>query len=224
VTIKLATQAPVNSTWHKALLDMGAQWNTGTSGRVKLTVYAGGTQGDEPSTIRMMRPGVDQLQANLLMVAGLAQVDDAFNVFGMPFFFQSDEEALAVQQKLTPVLQIFRDAKYMLDIRVAPLVGGLVITNAAWNKIDAADQKVVMDAAHAFEQRIMTDAPKQDRESVATMKTRGLVVTTLDAKAAADFRAAAEKLVPTLRGTIVPGDIYDRALQERDAFRKSKGQ
>jgi TRAP-type C4-dicarboxylate transport system substrate-binding protein len=315
VTIKLATQAPVNSTWHKALLDMGAQWNTGTSGRVKLTVYAGGTQGDEPSTLRMMRPGVDQLQANLLMVAGLAQVDDAFNVFGMPFFFQNDEEAAYVQQKLTPmleqrleakgfrllawgsggwvqlfskkplrtlddvkqaklftsqgddkmvqwyknngfhpvalsandipaqlklttgmidtapsppypalVLQIFRDAKYMLDIRVAPLVGGLVITNAAWNKINAADQKVVMDAAHAFEQRIMTDAPKQDRESVATMKTRGLVVTTLDAKAAADFRAAAEKLVPTLRGTIVPGDIYDRALQERDAFRKSKGQ
>jgi TRAP-type C4-dicarboxylate transport system substrate-binding protein len=91
-TIKLATQAPVNSAWHKALLDMGAEWDAKTSGRVKLTVYAGGTQGDELSTIRMMRPGVDQLQANLLMVSGLGQIDNAFDVFGMPFFFQSDEE------------------------------------------------------------------------------------------------------------------------------------
>ncbi|HWB15626.1 MAG TPA: TRAP transporter substrate-binding protein DctP, partial [Vicinamibacterales bacterium] len=111
LTIKLATQAPVNSTWHKALLDMGAAWTTGTSGRVKLIVYPGGTQGDEPSTIRMMRPGVDQLQANLLMVAGLSQIDDAFNVFGMPFFFQNDAEATDVQQKLTPILEQRLEAK-----------------------------------------------------------------------------------------------------------------
>jgi len=48
---------------------------------------------------------------------------------------------------LALVLQIFRDAKYVLDVRLAPLVGGLVISNTAWNKIDAADQKAVLDAA-----------------------------------------------------------------------------
>jgi len=90
VTLKLATQAPVNSSWHKALLDMGAEWDSKTSGRVKLTVYAGGTQGSEDATIRMMRPGVDQLQANLLMLPGLGRIDDAFNVFGIPFFFEID--------------------------------------------------------------------------------------------------------------------------------------
>jgi TRAP-type C4-dicarboxylate transport system substrate-binding protein len=111
ITIRLATQAPVNSAWHKLLLDMGAEWDAKTSGRVKLTVYAGGTQGDELSTIRMMRPGVDQLQGNLLMVSGLGQIDNAFDVFGMPFFFQSDEEASYVQQKLTPVLDQRLDAK-----------------------------------------------------------------------------------------------------------------
>src|SRR5690606_19088862 len=105
VTIRLATQAPVNSAWHKALLDMGADWNAKTGGRVKLTVYAGGTQGDEESTIRMMRPGVDQLQGSLLMISGLSRVDNAFDAFGMPFFFQSDEEAFAVLAKLTPTLE-----------------------------------------------------------------------------------------------------------------------
>src|SRR6185503_4477913 len=96
ITIKLATVVPASSTWHKALLDMGATWSKDTSGRVTLRVYEGGTQGDERTVIRLMRPGVDQLQSRLLLVTGLAQIDEAFNVFGMPFFFQSEEEALHV--------------------------------------------------------------------------------------------------------------------------------
>ena len=90
---------------------MGAEWEAKTSGRVKLTVYAGGTQGSEEATIRMMRPGVDQLQANLLMLPGLSSIDDAFNVFGMPFFFESDAEGQHVLEKLTPVLEKRLEAK-----------------------------------------------------------------------------------------------------------------
>ena len=92
ITVKMATQAPVNSSWHKALLDMGAEWEAKTAARVKLTIYAGGTQGSEEATIRMMRPGVDQLQSNLLMLPGLSTIDESFNVLGIPFFFQSDSE------------------------------------------------------------------------------------------------------------------------------------
>ena len=38
ITIKLATFAPANSAWHKALLDMGAAWSKTTEGRVTLRV------------------------------------------------------------------------------------------------------------------------------------------------------------------------------------------
>ena len=103
-TIRLATVVPANSSWHKALLDMGAAWTKDTGGRVTLRIYDGGTQGDERTVLRLMRPGVDQLQASL-MVSGLGEIDEAFNVFGMPFFFQSDEEALHVRGKLTPAFE-----------------------------------------------------------------------------------------------------------------------
>src|SRR5580765_3489356 len=101
--IKLATLVPANTSWHKALLDMGNTWNKETSGRVTLTVYPGGTQGDESTTIKKMRS--DVLQASFLTAAGLAELDDAFNVFAMPFFFESDEEEIAVETKLTPLLE-----------------------------------------------------------------------------------------------------------------------
>jgi len=313
ITVKMATQAPINSSWHKALQDMGAEWEAKTSGRVKLTIYAGGTQGSEEATIRMMRPGVDQLQANLLMVSGLATIDEGFNVFGIPFFFQSDAEGQYVLEKLTPMLekrleakgykllawgsagwvqlfskkplrtladikaaklytsqgndrmvqwyrangfnpvalnandipaqlklttgmidaapsppypalllQIFRDAKYMLDVRFAPLYGALILTNEAWNRIEPNDRPIVVAAAKNTEKRLLGEAPKLDADSIATMTSRGLTVTTLDPKTAASFRQEADNFVKSMRGQMVPADVYDAAVRERDAFRKSQ--
>ena len=94
-----------------ASTDMGASWMKTTEGRVKLTVYEGGTQGDERTVIRYMRPEVDQLNASLLTSPGLAYIDDGFNVFGIPFFFASDAEARYVREKLTPVLSKRLEAK-----------------------------------------------------------------------------------------------------------------
>jgi TRAP-type C4-dicarboxylate transport system substrate-binding protein len=313
ITIKLATLVPINSSWHKALLDMGAEWEAKTAGRVKLTVYAGGTQGSEDATIRMMRPGVDQLQSNLLMISGLSTIDESFNVFGIPFFFQSDAEGQYVLEKLTPMLekrleakgyrllawgsagwvqlfskkpltsladikaaklytsqgddrmvqwykangfrpvalnandipaqlklstgmidaapsppypalllQIFRDAKYMLDVRFAPLYGAVILSNDAWNKIEPNDRPTVVAAAKNIEKRLLGEAPKLDADSIATMKSRGLTVTTIDPKTAATFRAEAEAFVKTMRGGMVPADVYDAAIRERDAFRKTQ--
>jgi TRAP-type transport system periplasmic protein len=254
------------------------------------------------------------LQASFLTAAGLAELDDAFNVFAMPFFFESDEEEIAVEKKLTPLLeqrlqakgfhllswgtggwvqvfskkplrsladvkaaklftskgadkwvqwyvqngfhpvallpadipaqlklstglidtapnppylalslQIFRDAKYMLDLHIAPLTGAMIISNQAWNRISAEDKPKVSAAAEALEKRVRAEAPAQDAESVKQMVARGLQVTTLDAKAAAEFRAAATQLVSTMRGDMVPTDVFDMAVQERDRLRKSKG-
>ena len=62
----------------------------------------------------------------------------------------------------------------------------------------------------------------EDADSIATMKTRGLTVTTIDPKTAASFRAEADAFVKTMRGQMVPADVYDAAIRERDAFRKTQ--
>jgi hypothetical protein len=50
-----------------------------------------------------------------------------------------------------------------------------------------------------------------------------LGVNTPDAKTSAAFRAEADRLVATMRGTLVPADVYDAAVKERDTYRKSGG-
>ena len=102
LNVRLATLAPDNSPWTSALRSMGTAWEKTTEKRVRLTVYAGTIPSESSAIARM---AVDGLQAATLMVAGLAEIDEAFNIFGVPFFFESDAELAHVQQKLTPLIQ-----------------------------------------------------------------------------------------------------------------------
>jgi len=121
------------------------------------------------------------------------------------------------------MLQIFRDARYMLDIRIAPFTGALVISMAAWRGLSPDDRVRLTDAAQSFERRVRVDVAVQDRMAIEAMKERGLQVIHLDANAAGDFHDAGTELVKTMRGGMVPADIYDAAVAAREDFRKSKG-
>jgi TRAP-type transport system periplasmic protein len=317
--IKLATLAPENSPWHSALAEMGAAWSKATAGRVVLTIFPGGSIASESSAIAKMNPAIDGLQAAALTVTGLGEIDDAFNVFAMPFFFQSDEELAAVQGKLTPMLssrleakgfhllnwgnagwvqlfsktpirtldeakraklyttegeprsvqwytqngfhavplkqgdiptqlklptgainaapsppyfalalQFYRDAPYMLELRLAPLTGATLIADRAWKKISAEDRAKMTEAAAATEKKIQSQAPALDLSAIRDMKdsTRTakvpFQVVTLDPAADVQFRAEADKMTASQRGTMVPADVFDAAVRERDAFRKTK--
>jgi TRAP-type C4-dicarboxylate transport system substrate-binding protein len=102
VSIKLASVVPENSIWDKNLKQMGMEWSQATGGRVTVTVYAGGTQGDEATVLRKMR--LDALQASAFTGGGLGGIDPAFNLFYIPFFFESYDELNAVTEALTPVI------------------------------------------------------------------------------------------------------------------------
>ncbi len=105
----MATLSPEGSPWDKILKDMGKEWETGTAGRVTLTVYPGGVAGDEPDILRKLRIG--QYQGGALSVAGLADIDESFTVFEVPLFFRSYEELLHVLDALTPTLEQRLDQK-----------------------------------------------------------------------------------------------------------------
>src|SRR5690606_7415530 len=51
VAIKLASFVPEGSIWDKNLRQMGDEWRRATDGRVTLTVFAGGQQGEEATVV-----------------------------------------------------------------------------------------------------------------------------------------------------------------------------
>jgi TRAP-type C4-dicarboxylate transport system substrate-binding protein len=249
---------------------------------------------------------LDALQAASLTVVGLGSIDSSFNVFDIPFFFESYDELNEVTDKLTPeiskrvaakgfvllnwghggwtqlftkkpittvadlkkaklytsagndrmvqwfkangfepramamtdimtglttgmveavpttplaalLFQWYRQTPNMLDIGLAPVVGATVITRKAWNALPEADRPKLLAAAAAVQKRLQDDVPKQDAAAVAEMTKRGLTVTQASAP---EWRREIEGLAKTMRGEMVPADVFDLALKARDAYRK----
>jgi TRAP-type C4-dicarboxylate transport system substrate-binding protein len=304
--IKLATLVPEGTVWDKNIKQMGEEWKAATGGRVTVTVFNGGSQGDEPTVLRKMR--LDALQAASFSAVGLGNIDASFNVFDLPFFFDSYDELNYVQDKLTPVIrqnaekkgffllnwgtlgwaQIFtkkpvqtiedlkgiklytsagndqmvqwfkangfqpramamtdimtglstgmidgmpstplaamlfqwnRQTPYMLDIGLAPIVAASVISQKTWKAIPDADKPRLLEAAAGVEKRLRVEVPKLDENAVAIMSKNGLTVT----KAVGpEWKTQLDSLAKTMRGQMVPPDIFDLAVKARDEFRKNK--
>ncbi len=117
------------------------------------------------------------------------------------------------------LFQWYRQPPYMLDIGLAPIVGANVITRKTWNAISEADRAKLLAAADGVEKRLQADVPKQDASAVAEMTKRGLTVTKATGP---EWRTQLDSLAKTMRGEMVPPDVFDAALKARDEFRKNK--
>ena len=302
--LRLGTVLPANSVWDRSLKQMASDWRAGTDDRVRLRILSGGSTGDEATILRRMKLGRPQVAALTL----LGQVHDAFNVFGIPFFYESDAEALHVLEQLTPrlktalaneglillnwghggwthifsadpvatladlkrtkiftssgddgmvrwykengfqpvplavtdilmglntglidsypsppygalVFQWYRRTPHMLGIPLSPVFGATVISERAWREIGEADQATLLESAQTTQEHLFSVVPEQDREAVAEMEKRGLIVASVDTAASVEFRAAAEEMTTSWRGGMVPTEIYDAALHARNAYR-----
>ena len=82
VTIKLGTLAPQGSSWHLLLKEMAERFAEVSQGKVKLKIYAGGTQGGEGDMVRKM--GVGQLHAASMTNVGLHDIVAEPMIFSTP--------------------------------------------------------------------------------------------------------------------------------------------
>lgn len=127
-------------------------------------------------------------------------------------------DALATTPLAALGLQWFRQTPYMHGLGLGPFIGATVMTERAWSKIPEADRTAIRAAARRVEERLETEIPEQDDKAVAEMRSRGLEVTGDDADGR--WRQLAERFAGSMRGRMVPVDIFDRALAEREAFRR----
>lgn len=98
VTIKLGTLAPSGSTWHKLLQELGEKWAAVSNGKVKLRIYAGGTQGSEGDMLRKVAVG--QLHAASITNVGMHDIIKEPQTLSVPGMIQSEAEYDAIFPKV----------------------------------------------------------------------------------------------------------------------------
>ncbi|MBI5365103.1 MAG: TRAP transporter substrate-binding protein DctP [Planctomycetes bacterium] len=101
--LRLATIAPKDSSVHRALQEMGEAWK-GIDPPMKLLIHSDGSMGGEADVVKKMRVG--QLQAALLTVTGLSEIDPSVTALqNMPLLYRTLDEAAAVRVKLEPMIR-----------------------------------------------------------------------------------------------------------------------
>jgi TRAP-type C4-dicarboxylate transport system substrate-binding protein len=105
--------------------------------------------------------------------------------------------------------QSFAAAPYMLDVNWAPLVGALVVTERAWNKLSPEAQASMARAAAEAGARMKAENRAASDAAVEAMKKRGLHVYEPTPQVEEEWRAVAEASYPDLRGRVVPADFFD---------------
>jgi TRAP-type C4-dicarboxylate transport system substrate-binding protein len=113
----------------------------------------------------------------------------------------------------------FAQASYMLDLPIAPVVGGTLIERATWEQIPADLRPRLIEAAMAAGERLRVDVRRLDQEAVAEMRQRGLEIVELDATARQLWIQEAVEAYPRLRGTYAPAELFDEARRLVEEYR-----
>lgn len=109
VTVKMATLVPENSAWFLVLKQVADDWQKISGGKVRVLLYPGGRQGDDPDVVRKMNLGT--LNAGVLTSVGLAEIDRSIYALSIPMAFADYEEVYAVLEKMRPKLEANFEAK-----------------------------------------------------------------------------------------------------------------
>ncbi|MCL2800830.1 MAG: TRAP transporter substrate-binding protein DctP [Treponema sp.] len=102
MTIRLASLVPENTPWGQAINRMAADWSRVTNGQVNVTVFHGGTAGDESQTMALLRS--NQIQAAVFSSMGMNSITPELMAISYPFLIRNDAELDEVLRRIKPDL------------------------------------------------------------------------------------------------------------------------
>jgi TRAP-type C4-dicarboxylate transport system substrate-binding protein len=112
----------------------------------------------------------------------------------------------------------YQVARYMTDVKFAPLNGATVMTLAAWQRIPEAHHEGLLDAARAAADRLQTEVRRAEEEAVREMQMRNLEVVPVDAATVEAWRAAAREVYGQLACAREHPELFERVVELKRAF------
>jgi TRAP-type C4-dicarboxylate transport system substrate-binding protein len=119
-------------------------------------------------------------------------------------------------------LQWYRQTPNMTGMGLAPLVGGVVLTKAAWEKVTPADRELLLSAARETEKALEVEVPKQDQGAIEEMRQRGLTIVEVDSEQAKGWHEEAKRFALAAQDGRVPKEILEATAAAVARFRAGK--
>ena len=118
--------------------------------------------------------------------------------------------------------QWFGAAKNMTAVKFAPVIGGAIISKAAWDRIDPALQPQLLKEAEEVGAIYKPKIRKLEGEAIAAMQKYGLKVVTVTPDVEREWKQLAEKVYPRLRGGYLRVQDFDEVTGLVKEYRSKK--
>ena len=189
--MKLATILPRGTSTHQALLEMAATWR---GSGVNPTLYTDAVMGGEAEIARRMR--VDQLQAAVLSVSGLMEIDHSVTALQlMPMMFRSLDEVAYVREHVQPLLEKRFEEKGFIVLFWADAAGSSSFPRSpVLHPEDLRKQKIFALTTDSSQSDLMKSAGFQAVALEYTDILTGLQTGLIDAVPTAPFYALAGQI------------------------------
>jgi len=120
--------------------------------------------------------------------------------------------------------QSFALLPHMFSPSLAPLVGGLILSDKAWAAVPAEFRQPFLDAVDSATKGLYEETMRLEADAVKMMKDNGLVVHDPSAAALAKWYEAAGRAVDGLIGPVFSKESYDRVVRYVQDYRQARGQ
>jgi TRAP-type C4-dicarboxylate transport system substrate-binding protein len=118
--------------------------------------------------------------------------------------------------------QYFALAPHMCSLKMAPLVGGLVIMDRIWEKIPENFKQPMMEVVTRVSRKLARETVALETKALDSMKKNGLIIHEAPADSLAKWKEAADKGMDELVGKLFSREIYEKLLQILQEYRRNK--
>ena len=115
--------------------------------------------------------------------------------------------------------QYFALAPHMCSIKVAPLFGGIVVSQRIWKRIPAKYKEAMMKVTLRMAKKLNDETKRLEKETIDTMKEHGLIVNDVPADALPKWKAESGKGMDALIGKAFSQEIYEQVKQILEKYR-----
>ena len=117
-------------------------------------------------------------------------------------------------------LQWFTKIKYITDVNLIYLIGGLAIKKNVFEKMLPAHREILMDTCHRQMAQLKTTIRKENQEAIQVMVNQGVKIIDPTPEQVAGFIDVSEKAMQKLEGKSFSKKIRDEVTARIETYRK----
>ncbi|UTC63261.1 TRAP transporter substrate-binding protein DctP [Treponema sp. OMZ 787] len=124
---------------------------------------------------------------------------------------------------LSYTLRLYKDASYMLDARLCPIMAGFVMSDESWALIPDQYKPAMLEAMDRTTKNLNAALEDMEREYVKKMKQEGIKIISLSPQQKKDWTQEFYedmKKVHKIMPNLINIEIYEKITKELEAYRK----